>query len=279
MATRLSVTTADGVQLAVHRLGEPKAPAVLLLTGAFSNHTFWLGTRGVGLARFLAAQGFCAYVLDFRGHGQSQGKPPGARWCFEDWAVHDIPAALGIAAHDGLVRVVTHSAAGAAVLTALALTPNLAARIAKLAILATPFPSLRSYRRLTARFAVFLCHHLDRFPARFLRFGPEDEDGGIMAQWLQWNLNGAWVTRGGVSVLPHLPSLTFPLLVVAGAGDWLWSPPPLCQRLWQALPAEKKDFWVVGEGDGCPLRPGHVSLVTHPECRRTFWPRLASWLR
>lgn len=277
--TQLAVTTADGVQLVVHRLGDANAPAVLLLTGAFSNHTFWLGTRGVGFARFLAEQGFCAYVLDFRGHGQSQGKPPGARWCFEDWAVHDIPAALEIAADNGAVGVVTHSAAGAAVLTALALKPSLGERVARLAILATPYPSLRGYRRLTARFAVFLCHLLGRFPARFLRFGPEDEDGGIMAQWLGWNLTGAWVTREGFSVLAHLPELSFPLLLVAGAGDWLWSPPPLCQRLWQVIPAAKKDFWVVGEDDGCPLKPGHVSLVTHPECRRAFWPRLLAWLR
>lgn len=277
--THLAVTTGDGVQLAVHRLGDPEAPAVLLLTGAFSNHTFWLGTRGVGFARFLANQGFCAYVLDFRGHGQSQAKPPGAYWCFEDWAVFDIPAALEIAAGNGQTRVVTHSAAGAAALTALALKPDLREKVAKLAILATPYPSLRGYRRHTARFAVFLCHRFGRFPARFLRFGPEDEDGGIMAQWLQWNLNGAWVTREGLSVFAHLPTLSFPLLLVAGAGDWLWSPPPLCHRLWRVIPAERKDFWVVGQGDGCPLRPGHVSLVTHPECRRLFWPRLALWLR
>ncbi len=277
--THGAVTTSDGLQLAVHRLGDPEAPSVLLLTGAFSNHTFWLGTRGVGFARFLAGEGFCAYVLDFRGHGQSQLKPPGAHWCFEDWAVHDIPAALGVAANTGPARVVTHSAAGAAALTALALQPELGEKVAKLAILATPYPSLRGFRSLTARFAVFFCHHCGRFPARFLHFGPEDEDGGIMAQWLQWNLNGAWVTREGLSVLSHLPKLSFPLLLVAGAGDWLWSPPPLCQRLWQVLPAANKDFWVVGGGDTCPLRPGHVSLVTHPECRRRFWPRLAAWLR
>ncbi|MFZ5804679.1 MAG: alpha/beta fold hydrolase [Acidobacteriota bacterium] len=277
--TSLSTTTKDGVQLALHRWGDPDAPVVLLLTGAFSNHTFWLGTRGVGFARFLAEQGFCAYVLDFRGHGQSQRKPPGARWCFEDWAVHDIPAALEVASRGDPLRIVTHSAAGAAALTALALMPRLAEKVAKLAILATPYPALRGYRRLTARFAVFLCHLLGRFPARFLRLGPEDEDGGIMAQWLEWNLTGAWVTRGGVSVLSHLPSLSFPVLLVAGAGDWLWSPPPLCQRLWQMIPAESKEFWVVGKDDGCPIKPGHVSLVTHPECRRRFWPRLAAWLR
>lgn len=274
----LSTTAADGVRLAVHRLGDPGGPAVLLLTGAFSNHTFWLGTRGVGFARHLATRGFCAYILDFRGHGQSAGKPPGAEWCFEDWAIRDIPAAMELAAQAGPVRVVTHSAAGAAMLTALALQPQLCQKIARLAVLATPYPSLRGFRWATARFAVFLCRRLGRFPARFLRFGPEDEDGGIMAQWLEWNLAGRWVTKAGVSVLESLPHLAFPLLFVAGAGDWLWSPPPLCRKLLATIPAKDKALWIVGQSDGCPVAPGHVALVTHPECRRRFWPRLADWL-
>ncbi|MGC8915829.1 MAG: alpha/beta fold hydrolase [Thermoanaerobaculum sp.] len=275
----VSVTTGDGLRLAVHRLGDPEAPAVLLLTGAFSNHTFWLGTRGVGFARFLADHGFCAYVLDFRGHGQSQGKPPGAAWRFEDWARHDIPAALAAASERGSTRVVTHSAAGAAMLTALATAPSLAAKVAKLAILATPYPKLAGIRRATAHLGVFLCRRTGRFPARFLRFGPEDEDGGIMGQWLCWNLAGGWVTTDGTDILGSLPPLPFPVLFVAGAGDWLWSPPPLCRELLDAIPAKDKEFWVAGGDDHCPVKPGHVSLVTHPTCRQLLWPRLAAWLR
>jgi len=274
----VQLRTADGVSLALHRLGEESLPPVLLLTGAFSNHTFWLGTRGVGFARYLAQRGFSAYVLDFRGHGFSQGKLPGQRWRFEDWARYDIPAALEATARNGPVRLVTHSASGAAVLTTLALRPELREKIARLAMLATPAPVLRGWRRSAARLAAFLCHKLGRFPARALRFGPEDEDGGIMGQWLAWNIQGRWVTEDGLVVLERLPELTMPVLLVAGSGDWLWSPPPACRELLARIPGKQKIFWVMGGDQGCSVRPGHVGLVTHPHCRTTLWPRLAAWL-
>src|SRR5688572_21713252 len=88
------ITTADGVRLAVHRLGSPDGIPVLLAPGTFSNSSFWLGTRGVGFARTLVQHGFETWVLDFRGHGQSTRPDPGQRWNFDDWGRLDIPAAV-----------------------------------------------------------------------------------------------------------------------------------------------------------------------------------------
>ncbi|MGQ9495324.1 MAG: alpha/beta fold hydrolase [Thermoanaerobaculaceae bacterium] len=275
----IPVSTADGIQLVVHRLGAPQAPAVLLLTGAFSNYTFWLGTRGIGFARFLAEKGFCTYTLDFRGHGLSQRKPRKTKWQFEDWAVHDIPKALALASSHGPAQVVTHSASGAAILAALTLAPELLERISSLTILATPYPHLASFRKALTLFALGLCYFLGRFPARALRFGPEDEDGGIMAQWLAWNLKGRWLSRSGVSILDSLPNLKMPVLVVAGSGDWLWAPPLLCLQLYETIPATRKAFWEVGPKNGCQNNPGHVALVVSPQCRERLWPQLTRWLQ
>ena len=71
-ATIQHVTTADNVSLTVHRIGDPTGVPVLLAPGTFTNWSFWLGTRGTGFARELAARGFEAWVIDFRGHGFSQ---------------------------------------------------------------------------------------------------------------------------------------------------------------------------------------------------------------
>jgi len=274
----LPLLTEDGVRLSLHRLGKQGGPPVLLLTGAFSNHTFWLGTRGVGFARYLAEQGFTAHVLDFRGHGLSQRKQAGHTWSFEDWARYDIPAALEAAAREAPVRLVTHSASGAAALSSLALRPDLQEKIARFALLATPAPTLRGLRRIAAWVAFALCRWLGRFPARTLGFGPEDEDGGVMGQWLRWNIQGRWVTKDGVVVLERLPELRMPILAVAGSGDWLWSPPDFCGQLLQTIRAKNKSFWVVGGSEACSVRPGHVGLVTHPQCRQVLWPRLVAWL-
>lgn len=69
------------------------------------------------------------------------------------------------------------------------------------------------------------CYLMGGFPAPALRFGPEDEDGGFIAQWLAWNLKGRWVTRAGVSILDSLPSLDMPILVLAGGRDGPWASP------------------------------------------------------
>ncbi|MBX6362903.1 MAG: hypothetical protein IRZ00_03460, partial [Gemmatimonadetes bacterium] len=98
----------DGVRLVAHLVGETAAPPALLVPGTFSNHTFWLGTRGTGFARAVAAAGFEAWVLDPRGHGASQRPTRRDRWNFDHWARRDIPAAVRAATrphHPGVVLI------------------------------------------------------------------------------------------------------------------------------------------------------------------------------
>jgi predicted alpha/beta hydrolase len=270
------VTAADGVRLALHRLGRPGAAPILLVAGAFSDHRFWLGTRGAGFAREAAAAGFEAFVLDHRGHGESERPQPAEKWSFRDWIVSDVPAALERAGRSGRAVVVGHSAGGAAVLSALAARPELCSHVAGVIAAATPAPVLSAFRRSGAWTAERLSQLFGRFPARALGLGGEDELSEVMAQWMRWNRRGRWGWNGGPNLTAALRDLSPPVLVVAGSGDRVFAPPELCRALAASIGggAEFREF---GKRTGASRDFGHAGLVVDRAARTEVWPVLLAW--
>ncbi|EUC68960.1 alpha/beta hydrolase [Alcanivorax sp. 97CO-5] len=62
----------QGLKLSATRFGDPQAPHVLLLHGGGQTRHAWTHTATV-----LAKAGYCATIIDARGHGQSQWCPQG----------------------------------------------------------------------------------------------------------------------------------------------------------------------------------------------------------
>jgi predicted alpha/beta hydrolase len=274
------LATDDGVSLAVHRLGPRDAPPVLLAPGTFSNWSFWIGTRGIGFARDLAAAGFEAWVLDFRGHGASQRQAAGQHWNFDDWGRRDIAAAVrAIAAEGRRPLLVGHSAGGASVLAALAAEPDVAAAARAAAILATPLPWLQRWRRPAAWVMRAAARRLGAFPARLLRLGPEDELPGVMEQWMDWNLNGRWTGNDGTDYCVALRHLSMPLLFLAGAGDVRFAPPHAARALFELAGSRDKTFVLAGRDTGFAVDYAHTDLVVSRQAREEVWPLLIAWLR
>src|SRR5690606_23579792 len=119
----------------------------LLIPGTFSNHTFWLGTRGVGFARTLAQEGYEACVLDPRGHGHSQRPARKEPWNIDDWAREDLPAALrAIATPELPAFIIGHSAGGAVTLAALSAETQLRVCVRGVVTIGTPVPWLQPWR-------------------------------------------------------------------------------------------------------------------------------------
>ena len=274
------ITTADNVSIAVHRLGDPAGTPVILAPGTFSNWSFWLGTRGTGFAREIAARGFEAWVMDFRGHGFSQRPAPGQRWNFDDWGRLDVPAVVRTVAAEGRrPLLVGHSAGGASVLAALAGTPGLERDVAAAVIVATPLPWLQRWRRVAAWSMRTASRHMSAFPARLLRLGPEDELAGVMEQWMDWNLNGHWVGRDGTDYSVELGALTLPLLFIAGTGDHRFAPPAACRGLFDLMAGSSDHLFVeAGIDTGFSRDFGHVDLIVSPDARHEIWPLIADWL-
>lgn len=288
---RDEVIAADGARLALFRLGEPGRPVALLMPGTFSNHTFWLGTRGHGMAWALADAGFESVVLDPRGHGASE-RPSGrwwrgrgrgaggAEWIFEDWGRLDVPAAIGHLAHPGRsVLLVGHSAGGASMLIALAGEPEVRERVAGLVVLGTPVPWLQRWRWTGAWGIRIVTRLLGRFPARLLGLGPEDELPGVMAQWMTWNLRGEWVGEDGVDYVRALRDVRVPLLGMSGAGDTVFAPPHACRALVEMVGADDRTYVLAGTGTGYSEDFDHPGIVVSRAAREEVWPRVVEWLR
>ncbi|MBI4409835.1 MAG: alpha/beta fold hydrolase [Gemmatimonadetes bacterium] len=275
----MTIHAADGVRLALHHLGPGNGTPALLLAGTFSNHTFWLGTRGTGLARALAGAGFSTWALDPRGHGQSQWPRRAERWDFDDWARADLPAALASAAAEAPAFLIGHSAGGSAILAALAADPALQRAVRGVVVLATPAPWLQPWRGLLARSIRLASLLLGRFPARALGLGPEDELPGVMAQWMSWNIDGRWRGDDGADYAARLRDVRVPFLAIAGAGDRYWAPVPACRALFELLGSADKEFLLCGRDTGFAEDYGHAGLVISRGARTEVWPHILDWLR
>lgn len=274
-----TLQTRDGVSIALHRIGPRTGIPVLLIPGTFSNHTFWLGTRGVGLARTLAARGFEAIVLDPRGHGLSQRAGRADRWDFDHWIRQDVPAVLGaIGAEGRRPFVIGHSAGGATALACLGSHPELEGMVRGLVVVSTPVPWMQPWRGLAARAFRLASRKMGRFPARRLGLGPEDELGAVMAQWMTWNIEGHWTADDGSDYEAGMRRLRVPLLTLAGAGDWTFSPPAACRGLFDRIGSPEKTFHLCGRATGYAEDFNHVSILVGKGAQAETWPLIIEWL-
>lgn len=279
---RLEIHTDDGVTLVAHCLGAPGGMPAVLVPGTFSNHTFWLGTRGTGFARALAAAGYDAWALDPRGHGDSQKPGPGDDWDFDDWARHDVPAAIRTAAARSGGRgviLVGHSAGGATALIACAVEPEVRRHVRALVVAATPVPWLQALRRTATLFALTTSRVFGRFPARLVGLGPEDELGGVMVQWMRWQLEGHWRGDDGTDYEALFAHLEVPALFLAGAGDRVEAPPRAVHALFKLVGSRDKTFLLCGRDGGFTEDYDHAGLLVSRAARSEVWPKIVEWLR
>jgi pimeloyl-ACP methyl ester carboxylesterase len=264
--------TPDGTRVALHREGNPEYPKVLLVPGTFSNHTFWLGTRGIGFARTLADAGYEACVLDPRGHGFSDRTSKSDKWDIDDWAREDVPTVLrAIASAEKPATIIGHSAGGAVILAALSAAPGLRPLVDKVITLGTPVPWLQPWRGIGARIIRAASRMLGRFPAKLLRLGPEDELPYVMSQWMEWNIRGHWIGDDGTDYTIGLSDLQMPFLMIAGTADRMFAPPYACEGLFRMIGSERKQFRVF---DGLD----HVGLVVGRRARVEVWPLMLDFL-
>ena len=277
------ITAPDGVELALHRLRAYRdgRPAILLVHGAFTNHRCWLYSsdgatpdRG-GLAHFLGAAGFDVWLADLRHHGDSAREPRRGAWTFEDWVLHDAPTLVARVREetDGApLAWLGHSAGGAAGLCWLARVAA-AAPIRAVVTLGTPGPRrLGPVRRSLAGLTIAVSRVLGRFPARALRFGNEDEAAEIIAEWMEWNVRGAWMGTDGFDYFAGLATLSTPYLGVAGAADRIFAPPSACGQVVDRIGAARKKLLV-------EAGLSHRGLVLDPRARESCWPNIVAWLK
>jgi oxygen-independent coproporphyrinogen-3 oxidase len=273
-----TVVTEDGVELALHRLRAFRdgRPAALLVHGAFSNHGVWLRrSHPGGFAHYLLGRGLDVWLADLRHHGQSAREPRRRLWRFEDWILRDTPALVErvLDETEGAPLVwVGHSAGGVIGLCWQArqtVDPTFAAVVT----FGTPGPSrVGFWRRAMAAVAAGASQALGTFPARILGVGPENEAARILADWMSWNVRGAWIGDDGFDYFAALPRLVSPLLSVAGGADRWFAPAVSCAEVVERAGSRRKALVVHAD-------LSHRGLLRDPRARERCWPQTAGWVQ
>lgn len=273
-----TVVTSDGVELVLHRLRAYRdgRPAALLVHGAFSNHGVWVRrAHPGGFAHYLLGRDLDVWLADLRHHGGSAREPSRGAWRFEDWIQKDAPALVDRVKDetDGAPLIwVGHSAGGVVGLCWQARDP--ANRpLAALVTFGTPGPHrVGLVRRALAAAAVGTSTVLGTFPARALGLGPENEAGGIIGDWMRWNVRGAWHGVDGFDYFAALTSVASPFLSVAGAADRIFAPPGSCAEVVEQVGSRRKALAV-------HRHLSHRGLLRDPRARERCWPETATWLQ
>lgn len=312
--------TADGWDLALHHYqGVPAAvpmPPVILCPGYSCNRVFMDFDDRYSLARFLARCGCDTWVLELRGHGNSEfaGEQP-ADWTFDDLVELDVPTAVrAVRQHSGQPPVwIGHSMGGIVMYAALGTDAALGASIAGLVTMASPvaFPPLASPwlrgaaqllaalpgpQRVPQRGAlVALWSVLNWVPGTLqvgmnpanvdrqafgeaLRRGLCNVPRSLLHQLADWSLSGE--LRSSDRRLDYratLPRITTPALIVAGAVDRL-APPPIVRVAYDRISSTHKQYREFGTGQGDSADYGHVDLVFGRRAPEEVFPAIATWI-
>lgn len=272
-----TVTTEDGVELALHRLRAYRdgRPAALLVHGAFSNSGVWVRHQHPGgFAHYLLGRGIDVWLADLRHHGRSAREPRRGAWRFEDWILRDAPALTDrvLEETDGApLAWIGHSAGGVVGLCWQARGPK--TPLAAIITFGTPGPSrVGPLRRAFAAATAATARALGTFPARALGMGPENEAGRILADWMSWNVSGRWAGHDGFDYFAALSGVVSPFLSVAGGRDRLFAPASSCADVVERAGSRRKGLAV---HDGL----SHRGLLRDPRARERCWPETAAWLQ
>lgn len=235
--------------------------------------------RGRGLAPWLCERGFDAFVLDFRGHGQSV--PPNPRvdaWTLDDYATRDIPAAVACI-EEALGPKVDlsyfgHSLGGNTGI--MFLTRAEVCPFSRLILLTTNVWKLaecegrwETARRIgTMAFFRSIAKAVGYAPVQSVRMGTDDEPYAYVRQLTSWFFRSRWTDASGDPVYERgLDRVHTPIFAIAGAGDPLCTPRDAEGFLRRLRSAPEQHLRIVGKKAGDPVDADHFQVLTDPRLR------------
>ncbi|MCC6751192.1 MAG: alpha/beta fold hydrolase [Deltaproteobacteria bacterium] len=309
--------TVDGWRLALRRYqpGEPvkDAPPLLLCPGlGMSGEVFDAGD--VSLARYLSAQGYDVWVLDFRGRGRSSRPRLWGRyrpnWSFDEYLEFDLPAALAeIRGRTGASEVSWVGFGGGALAMLAVVAEREGPRLGRGVALAAP----AYFRRQSEHISPWLVRLLRFVPSRALvalaapllgrvNLPPfrwlchaDNVDGTIYRRVMVTAFSGCapkeldqladWLERDvltgfddGRDYRKELARIELPVLLISGPRDRL-APPSMVQETFETLEhARDKQLVVAGRLGGMSANYGHLDLLIGRNAPRDVFPLIARWL-
>lgn len=268
----------DQVSLALWKISSPASqPRHLFMThGTFSDRRICLG-----LARHLAERGFTCWILEWRGHGDSQRDPP--PFNFETVALFDVAAALRyLLEEEGIARLhcVTHSGGGLALAMCLLRHPHFNQTIGKIALFACQagYAAQTPWRRLRLIGMREACRLAGRLPGKRLGIGVQDESWHMMRQWFDWNIHRRFNGADGFDYLRRLPQISAPILAVFAENDSLIAPPSACRQFLAAFKGQENQALFCSVAAGFSAGYNHARVMHSSSASKEVWPLLLDWL-
>lgn len=297
--------------------GTPSKGAVLCLHGLGASHFNFDFPGTANIAGYLAKAGYDVYVASYRGDTDSArpaGKKR-AQWNFDDYVRLDLPALLDAVMAKSAVRKVHllgHSMGGlvAYALAAVHGQGKLASIIAmgspvgfhektkvirellwlEPLLLRLPSLQVRILARMAAPFVALIG------TARFMRqqYNPQNVDAayvavgcwhalsnisrGLLLQFVDWIRNDRFGSMdGAVDYRDGLRKLDIPLMVVAGAADFMCRIPN-AMRAYELARSSFKRAVILGREDGCGLDYGHIDMIFGRKAEVEVFPRVLGFL-
>ena len=276
--TQHVLTAPDGGQVQVTRLASGQAdtgrPPLVALAGMFCGHRFWLSPRQVGLAAYLARQGFTCYLIDRRGIGPMRVQSKG-RAGYDELLTLDLPMVQRWVQDQERRPAVWmgHSFGGVVLARAVAETLE-RDQVAGLVLFAAQCEQgLASMRPPISYLLNGIAGVLGRFPSRRLGLGPDDEPRAAMEDACRWTRQA----QRRSDFFDPLALIRAPVLALAGAGDKS-DPPEGCRQLVAHMVSAEVAFAILGRASGFAEDYSHTGLVVSKAAQREIWPRVVQWL-
>jgi len=253
-----------------------KGKHIFLAHGTFSNRKVCLA-----ISEFLVNNGYTCWILEWRNHGESS-KVEGP-YNFEIIGKEDF-----VAAFDYLFKVekieqldcITHSGGGISLTIFLIENSHITSKINKIVFFACQTSGAGQIwlNRFKIRIGQLIGKVTGHLPACWLG-RPENEDYSFMKQWFDWNLSDQFIGGDGKNYRLEMPTITNPILAIAGAGDRFIAPMAGCQAFLSRFKNPNNKFLSCGKATGFAETYNHSRLIYSRNAEREIYPKVLDWLK
>lgn len=276
----ISIKTDDDVQLAVHKIfssGQTINEHILLTHGMFSNKKICLG-----VAKYLANEGFICWILEWRNHGDSAKVD--SSFNLETIAFQDLRATILYLVYEIKIpsfHCVTHSGGGISLTMLLSQNPSFQVHIKSITLVACQAygaaSSIWQKNRLTISKAfTFL---LGFVPAKQLGLGEHQESYFMMKQWFDWNLNQHFKSQAqDIDYREILPKIKTPIYFVCGGGDQFIAPTYGSQIFMNEFQNPQNKLQEFSIKNGHLENYNHSRILLSRNAAKEIWQTISNWI-
>lgn len=276
-----TIFTNDGQELALWCLQskssvvDPVEKDILLIHGTFSNHTAF-----TGITQYLVKNGYRCWILDWRGHGESQDSKK--HYDMETVGRYDIRAAFDFLDEQGVRQLdcITHSGGGISLTIFLTENEHEQKMINSITMFACQAFGCAQRKRNHVK--VFLGKQISKtlgyVPGKFAGVKGENESYYMMEQWFNWNLSGRFISREGIDIGRKMSNIRTPVFAISADGDIHIAPPSGCLAFMNTFQNPNNRFIRCGTNSGFSEEFNHSRVLQSRNAAKEIWPLVLDWV-